>query len=263
MGEWYGRAFGVVPIRPVSWSRHPIPGTTAPPMSTRNEFRIPVPHQGVEHVSAILDTPDGDREPAGVFVLAHGAGAAATSDFLEAVAPRIADTACLAVLRFNYAYAELMIRSGKPRPPERRAALDVVQKAVHSHARETYPGLPLIAGGKSLGGRMASLQVAEGEPADALCFLGYPLHPPGKKDRLRTAHFPDVKAPSLFLQGTRDALCDLDLLRPALATYGGKATLHVIEDADHSFSVLKRTARTPEEVLDELASTIAAWRKQL
>lgn len=232
-------------------------------MSTRNEFRIPVPHQGVEHISAIFDLPEGGQAPAGVFVLAHGSGAPATSDFLEEVAPRIADAADLAVLRFNYAYAELMIRSGKPRPPERRPALDVVQKEVHAVARETYPGLPLIAGGKSLGGRMASLQVAGGEPADALCFLGYPLHPPGKKDRLRTEHFPDVKVPALFVQGTRDALCDLDLLRPALGAFGGKTTLHVVEDADHSFSVLKRTARTPGEVLDEIAAAVATWRGQL
>lgn len=253
MAEWYGGGARGARILLAE----------GPPMSTRNEFRIPVPHQGVEHISAIFDVPESGEEPTGVFVLAHGSGAPATSDFLEAVAPRIADAAGLAVLRFNYAYAELMVRSGNRRPPERRAALDVVQKEVHALARETYPSLPLIAGGKSLGGRMASLQVAEGEPVDALCFLGYPLHPPGKKDRLRTEHFPSVKVPALFLQGTRDALCDLDLLRPALEAFGGETTLHVVEDADHSFSVLRRAARTPAEVLDELAASVATWRRQL
>ena len=110
-----------------------------------------------------------------------------------------------------------------------------------------------------MGGRMSSLLAAEGEAFDGLCFLGYPLHPPGKPEKLRTEHFPELKLPMLFLQGTRDALCDLELLRPALEGLGQSPTLHVVEEGDHSFAVLKRSGRTPEEVLDELAAAVAAW----
>lgn len=181
------------------------------------------------------------------------------SDFMEAAAPRIADAAGIAVVRFNYAFAEKMQRSGSRLPPEKRRALDVVHREVFVKTRERFPELPLIGGGKSMGGRMSSLMAAEGEPLDGLCFLGYPLHPPGSPEKLRTEHFPDLKLPTLFVQGTRDALCDLELLRPALETLGQKPTLHIVEEGDHSFAVLKRSGRTPDEVLDEIAAAVAAW----
>lgn len=181
------------------------------------------------------------------------------SDFMEAAAPRIADAAGIAVLRFNYGFAEKMQRSGSRLPPEKRRALDVVHREVLVKARERFPELPLIGGGKSMGGRMSSLMAAEGEPLDGLCFLGYPLHPPGRPEKLRTEHFPGLKLPTLFVQGTRDALCDLELLRPALQTLGQKPTLHIVEEGDHSFAVLKRSGRTPGEVLDEIAAAVAAW----
>lgn len=227
-------------------------------MSQRSETRIDVPHQGVEHVQSVLDLPESGA-PRALFVLAHGSGAPLGSDFLEAVAPAIADVAKLAVLRFNYAYAELMIRSGKPRPPERREALEVVHRAAIAHGQRTVPDLPLLLGGKSLGGRMASLMVAGGEPAAGLCFLGYPLHPPGKKDRQRTDHFPDLQVPALFVQGTRDQLCDLELLEAAFPSYAGTPTVVVIEDGDHSFNVLKRSGRAPFEVIGEIAAAVASW----
>lgn len=231
-------------------------------MSQKTELRLPVPHQGVEHVHAVLDAPEG-AAPRAAFVLAHGSGAPLSSDFLEAVAPAIADTAGLAVLRFNYGYAELMIRSGKPRPPERRPALEVVHRAAIAHARTVLPELPVILGGKSLGGRIASLMVAEGEPAAGLCFLGYPLHPPGKKDRQRTDHFPGLEVPALFVQGTRDPLCDLTLLEAALPSFAGRPTVCVIEDGDHSFNVLKRSGRAPSEVIGEIAAAVATWADEV
>ncbi len=197
--------------------------------------------------------------PAAVFVMAHGAGAGLTSDFMEAAAPKIADAANIAVLRFNYGFAEKMQRNGSRFPPEPRRALEVVHRQIFEYTRERFPGLPLIGGGKSLGGRMSSLMAADGEPLDGLCFLGYPLHPSGRPEKLRTEHFPDLKLPMLFLQGTRDALCDLELLRPALEELGQKPTLHIVEEGDHSFAVLKRSGRTPDEVLDEIAAAIAAW----
>lgn len=226
-------------------------------MTDREELRITVPHQGVRDVSALLDVPA--APPRAVLVLAHGSGAPMTSDFLEAVAPRLAEAAGIAVLRFNYAYAELMVRTGGRRPPERRPALEAVHRATLEAARGRFPDLPLLAGGKSLGGRISTLMAADGEAMDGLVLLGYPLHPPGKPDRQRVEHFPEVSVPALFLQGTRDALADLDLLRPALERFKGRTTLHVVEGGDHSFAVLKRSGRTPDEVLDELASATAAW----
>lgn len=226
-------------------------------VANREEIKIVVPHQGVEHVAARLDLPA--APPVGVFVMAHGAGAPMTSDFMESAAPLIADASGLAVLRFNYAYAEKMSRTGSRLPPEPRRALEVVHRTVLQWARDRFPDLPLLGGGKSLGGRISSLMASEAEPLDGLVFLGYPLHPPGKPERLRTEHFPKLDLPLLFLQGDRDALADLDLLRPALETLPRKATLHIVEGGDHSFSVLKRSGRTPEEVLEEIAAAVALW----
>lgn len=233
------------------------------PMATRRDEQVAVPHGGVEHVSVRTDAPEG-AEPRGVFVLAHGAGAPMDSGFLEAIAPRIADVAGLVVVRFNYAFTELARRSGKRRPPERRIALEAVHGPILRHVAEAHGGLPLYAGGKSLGGRVSSLMAAEShgamEPVRGLIFLGYPLHPPGKPDRLRTEHFPQLRGPLLFLQGDRDALCDLALLEdawPALA--GAEPTLHVVEGADHGFEVLRRSGRTLDDVHAELAGAISGW----
>ncbi|MFT7170872.1 MAG: putative alpha/beta-hydrolase family hydrolase [Paracoccaceae bacterium] len=232
-------------------------------MSKREELKIVVSHQGVEHVAARLDLPDagsaGGQAPRGVFVMAHGAGAAISSDFMEAIAPRIADAAALVVVRFNYAYAEKMERTGSRLPPEQLRALEIVHRGVFQWARDRFPELPLVGGGKSMGGRVSSLMAADGEPVDGLIFLGYPLHPAGKPDKLRTEHFPKLQSPLLFLQGTRDALADLELLRPALELLPNQPTLHVIEGGDHSFSVLKRSGRTMDEVLDEIATAVADW----
>ncbi|MEM9380124.1 MAG: alpha/beta family hydrolase [Planctomycetota bacterium] len=226
-------------------------------MTLREDVQIRVPHQGAEHVGGRIDLPDGD--PCAVYVLAHGSGAPMTSAFLEGVAPRIAAAARVAVLRFNYAYAERMARTGRTTPPERRPALEAVHGAALGYARARFEGLPLLAGGKSLGGRIASLMAADGEPMDGLVFLGYPLHPAGKKDRLRTDHFPQLETPSLFVQGTRDALADLELLRPALEQCVCPTKLHVVEGADHSFAVLRRSGREPENVLDEVAAAVSDW----
>ena len=230
-------------------------------MARRSKDRLMVPHQGVEHVELRLDEPEsGDAR--GIFVLAHGSGAPLDSAFLEAIAPMIADTARLCVLRFNYGYAELMRRSGKPRPPEKRSTLEAVHREALRHAHSAFPDLPLIAGGKSLGGRISSLMVAEGSAPDvrALIFLGYPLHPQGKPERRRSDHFGDLSVPMLFLQGTRDALCRLELLEeewPKLPA--AKATLHKVEGGDHSFDVLKKSGRKPEDVRAEIAAIVAEW----
>src|SRR5713101_7348553 len=132
-------------------------------------------------------------------------------------------------------------------------------------AAEAAPGLPLLAGGKSMGGRMTSQAAAE-HPLDGvrgLVFCGFPLHPPGRPGTKRADHLAKVTAPMLFLQGTRDTFADLALLRPVCAKLGSRARLHIIETADHSFHVLKNSARTDAEALRELAETVASWADRI
>jgi predicted alpha/beta-hydrolase family hydrolase len=128
-------------------------------------------------------------------------------------------------------------------------------------ARKAAPELPLLAGGKSFGGRMTSQAVAEGVLTDVkgIVFFGFPLHPPNRPGTSRADHLAKVSAPMLFLQGTRDEFAPLDLLRPIGESLGSRATLHVIDGADHGFHVLKRSGRTDDDVLRELAQTVASW----
>jgi hypothetical protein len=135
-----------------------------------------------------------------------------------------------------------------------------VHAAIDEAAR-LLPGVPLVAGGKSMGGRMTSRLMAEAPHPDVrgLVFLGFPLHPAGTPATERAEHLAAVRVPMLFLQGTRDTLADLDLMRQVIATLGPAATMHVVDGGDHSFEVLRRTGRTPDQIHDELADTIAAW----
>ena len=138
--------------------------------------------------------------------------------------------------------------------------LATVRSAVAA-ARDLATDLPLLAGGKSMGGRMTSLAASK-EPLEGvrgIAFFGFPLHPAGQPGTERAEHLEAVSIPMLFLQGTRDKLADLDLLRPVVEGLQSRATLQVIEGADHGFDVLKRSGRTGEEVLEELAKTVAAW----
>jgi hypothetical protein len=211
---------------------------------------------GAGEVSALLELPAGARW---LLVLAHGAGAGMRHRFLEAAAAKLAARG-IATFRYQFPYMEA--GSGRPdRPPKLVAT---VRAAVAAAAREA-PGLPLLAGGKSMGGRMTSTAAAE-EPLPGvrgLVFFGFPLHPPGRPGTERAAHLAAVSAPMLFLQGTRDDFAGLDLLRPVLAPLGALATLHVVDGADHSFGVRKASGRTGEEVLDELADAVAAWADAL
>jgi predicted alpha/beta-hydrolase family hydrolase len=140
---------------------------------------------------------------------------------------------------------------------------DTVRAAV-KHARELAPDLPMIAGGKSMGGRMTS-RAAAVAPLDArgIAFIGFPLHPPKRVSIDRAAHLDDVTLPMLFLQGTRDDLADMPSMIRVIDHVGSRATLHVVEGADHSFHVLKRSGRTDDDVLEELASSIAAFLQRL
>ncbi len=202
-------------------------------------------------VSGLLLRPDGARL---LYVLAHGAGAGMRHPFLESIAQGLAQRS-IATLRYQFLYME---RRARPDPPAVAAA--TVRAAVVEAAR-VAPGLPLIAGGKSFGGRMTSTAQAEDAlpGVRGLVFLGFPLHPPGRPDDRRAEHLAQVRIPMLFLQGDRDEFADLKLLRPMVKQLGERATLHLVEGGDHSFHVLKRSGRTDVEVMAELVATIVAW----
>jgi uncharacterized protein len=151
------------------------------------------------------------------------------------------------------------------RAPDAPAVLTATVAAAVRTASEAAPKLPLFAGGKSMGGRMTSQAAALGllDDVKGLVFFGFPLHPPKRLDTKRAEHLAKVKQLMLFLQGTRDTLADLKLLRPVLAKLDSRATLHIIETADHSFHVLKSSKKTDEEVMRELAETTAAWAQKI
>jgi uncharacterized protein len=190
-----------------------------------------------------------------LYVLAHGAGAGMRHRFMESIAQALARRG-IATLRYQFPYVEAGTR--RPDPP---GVLEATVRAAVAAARTAAPTLPLVAGGKSLGGRMTSNAQARRPLAEvaALVFLGFPLHPPKQPGVSRADHLDRVELPMLFLQGTRDELAHLDLLQPVCQRLGDRATLHVIEGGDHGFDVLKRSGRTETEVMDELATTVADW----
>ena len=191
---------------------------------------------------------NGDR----VLVLGHGAGGNRGNPFLLRFARGLADTG-RGVLLFNFPYSEQ--RRKLPDPP---AVLEATVRAVAAEARRR--GARRIAlGGKSMGGRIASQAAALGLACDGLVFLGYPLHPPGRTEKLRDAHLPRVEAPMLFLQGTRDAFARWDLIEAVTQRLGERARLVRIEDADHSFGVPKRSGLSPAQVEERLVAETSSW----
>jgi predicted alpha/beta-hydrolase family hydrolase len=206
-------------------------------------------------VSALLERPDSARW---LMVLGHGAGAGMRHHFMQDAAAVLASHQ-IATFRYQFPYMEK--RTSRPDPqPVLLATVRSAVAAAHAAAGD----LPLLAGGKSMGGRMTSLASAEdGLPeVRGLVFFGFPLHPPGAPGTGRAEHLERVGTPMLFLQGTRDKLADLGLLGPVIERLGSKATLHIVEGGDHSFAVPKRSGRSPEDVLEELARTVAAWAER-
>lgn len=203
-------------------------------------------------VSALLALPGAPRAQ---YVFAHGAGAGMRHAFMEAIATRLAARA-IATFRYQFPYME----SGSRRPDPQPLLLSTVRAAVAA-ATATVPGVPVFGGGKSMGGRMTTTALAaRAEPdVETVVLLGFPLHPANQPATTRAVHLPQVEAPMLFVQGTRDALADLTLLRPIVASLGPRATIHEIDGADHGFAVLRRTGRTDAEVLEEIARTVADW----
>jgi predicted alpha/beta-hydrolase family hydrolase len=203
-------------------------------------------------VSALLQAP---RQARACYVLAHGAGAGMTHASLETVAAGLGERG-IATLRYQFPYME----AGAKRPDPPALAQATVRAAV-AEAGRRVPDLPLIAGGRSFGGRMTSqAQAAAPLPnVRGLAFLAFPLHPAGRPSDDRAAHLFDVTVPMLFLQGTRDALAELRLLQPLIERLGARATLRLFEDADHSFHVPARTGRKDADVRRDILDALAAW----
>ncbi len=203
-------------------------------------------------VSALLLEAD---RPVAAMILAHGAGAGMRHPFMSDIATALAG-AGVTTLRYQFPYME----AGAHRPDSPAVAVATVRAAA-ALARERLPGLPLFAGGKSFGGRMTSTAAAQSplEGIRGLVFLGFPLHPPKRPAIARGEHLDQVTVPMLFLQGTRDDLADLTLIRGVGGRLGSRATLHEVVEANHAFAVPKRTGRTNADIIVELAETTAHW----
>jgi uncharacterized protein len=203
-------------------------------------------------VSGLLQLPSGARA---CLVLAPGAGAGMQHSFLEILAAELSGRG-VATLRYQFPYME----RGSRRPDAPKLCHATVRAAV-AEAMRLAPGVALFAGGKSFGGRMTSqAQAVSPLPGvRGIAFVGFPLHPPKQPSDARFRHLLDVKIPTLFLQGTRDALADLTLLEPLIGQLGDRATLKVFQDADHSFHVPARSGRKDAEVIADLAHAVADW----
>ena len=224
-------------------------------MSADIAERLTLAVDETRRVSALLQLP-----PAATacFVLAHGAGAGMDHPSMVAVAAELAARS-IATLRFQFPYMER--RTRRPDPP---SVCHATVRAAVAEAARLAPKLALIAGGRSFGGRMTSqAQAIEPLPGvKGLAFIGFPLHPAGKPSAERAEHLREVKIPMLFLQGTRDELAKLELLQPLIDRLGARATLKLLQDADHSFHVPARTGRKDAEVRAEMLDAMATWIEQ-
>jgi predicted alpha/beta-hydrolase family hydrolase len=214
------------------------------------QFKIEITDQSA--ISSILIRPP---HPRACFVLAHGAGAGMTHPFLVSVAFGLCDRG-VATLRYQFPYME----RGSKRPDSPAVAHAAVRAAAAEAARHC-PGLPLVAGGKSFGGRMTSQAQAIAPLPDVqgLAFLGFPLHAAGKPSDERAKHLFDIHIPMLFLQGSRDKLAELTLLEPLIKKLGPSASLHLVPEADHSFHIPARSGRKDRDVMNEILDKFAAW----
>ena len=216
----------------------------------RGEWRIPV---GGEETSAVFEPATDGNSKGVVFVCAHGAGGNMNDRGLLQTANALRARG-LGVVRFNFLYKEK--KSSRPDPMPR---LKECYTAVVARAREELSPNKLIIGGRSMGGRAASMLAAEGFECDGLLLLAYPLHPPGKPEQLRDAHLPAIKVPVICFNGTRDPFCTPSLMEDVLKRVRTDWEMHWVEGADHSFHVLKSSGKTDVQVLDEIADASRAW----
>jgi predicted alpha/beta-hydrolase family hydrolase len=207
---------------------------------------------GSGQVSAILLKPPVCHA---LYVLAHGAGAGMRHRFMDGIAEALSAHG-IGTFRYQFPFVE----AGGRRPDRAPVLTGTVRSAVAA-ARELEPGLPLLAGGKSMGGRMTSTAQAESSlpGVRGLVFFGFPLHRPGDASDARAEHLADVDVPMLFVQGTRDRLAEMDRIVAVVESLGDRAELRVVQDADHSFDVLKRTGRSTEQVYDDMAAAVRGW----
>jgi predicted alpha/beta-hydrolase family hydrolase len=221
-------------------------------MPTPNALKfIATPEHG--RVSALFLRP---QNAMALLMLAHGAGTDMRHTFMEDLSQALAANQ-IATFRYNFPYKE----KGGGGGPNGKDVLKATVRSAAEVAASSAPDLPLFAGGKSLGGRMTSLASSEAPlpKVKGLVFFGFPLHPAGKPAIERAEHLSRVVAPMLFLQGPRDTLATPELLGPVVKRLGKRATLHMVEGADHGFKVLKRSGRTESEVIQELAEAAANW----
>ena len=204
-------------------------------------------------METLIDKPRGAKA---LYVLAHGAGAGMRHAFMESAAHELAANK-VATLRYEFPY---MAAGRRGRPDRPAVATATVQKAV-AIARKKYPKTPIIAGGKSFGGRMTSTAAAEGmiDSVSGIVFVGFPLHAPGRPSDDRAEHLFRVQVPMLFIQGTRDTLADLDLIKGVCKRLGKRATLHIVEGGDHSFKVPKKLGGDPLAVMQNISSAVSSW----
>ena len=214
-----------------------------------NEWQVPV---GAEHTSAIFEGAAASGHGT-LFICAHGAGGHMSDGGMLAASKQLRSHG-IDLVRFNFLYREKQI--GRPDP---MSALKECVAAVATYAKEKIKPRRLIIGGRSMGGRTASMLAADGYACDGLLLLAYPLHPAGKPDQLRDAHLARIKAPVLCLNGTRDTLCTRELMERTIAGLGSNWTMHWLAGADHSFHVLKSSGRTDSDVLTELGEAVSAW----
>ncbi|MEM9595944.1 MAG: alpha/beta family hydrolase [Acidobacteriota bacterium] len=216
--------------------------------AARRRFEV----DGGDSVSALMLRPPSARW---LFVFAHGAGAGMEHPGMDTAARRLADLG-VATFRYQFPYME----AGR-RAPDRPPRLIATVRAAVAAAGELAGDLELVAGGRSMGGRMTSTAQSQSPLPGirGLAFYGFPLHPAAKPGVQRADHLAGVDVPMLFLQGTRDKLADLELLGPVVEGLGDLAELHVVEGADHGFQVLVRSGRTADQVADELAETFVSW----
>jgi uncharacterized protein len=216
--------------------------------SDRAEWRVKV---GAEETSAVFEPATGEQ--AAVFLCAHGAGGNMNDRSVLQTANTLRSRG-LGVVRFNFLYKEK--KSGRPDPMPR---LKECFSAVVSRTREEIQPKTLIIGGRSMGGRAASVLAAEGFACDGLLLLAYPLHPPGKPDQLRDAHLPSITVPVICFSGTRDPFCTRELMEAVLKRVKTDWEMHWVEGADHSFHVLKSSGKTDAQVLEQMGNDIESW----
>ena len=222
-------------------------------LATQELKFVATPEKG--EVSALMLRPSNASR---LLVLGHGASSNMRHPMLQTLAARLAE-AGVATLRYNFPYSE----HGRGR--DGASICTATVRSAVAAARQAAPDLPLLAGGHSFGGRMTSTAASE-QPLDGvvgLVFFSFPLHPAGQPDTRRAEHLNAVTIPMLFLSGTRDALAELDLLEPVCRKLGGRATLHLLDSADHGFHVLKRSRQSEEDVFAELARALREWSEKL